>query len=107
VAEDVTLGSVIDSLKQSGRPRIVPDRTIRGHRVVGVQWRTVVDRVPIVTTLYARSARPQLPVEMRIVNGAPSASIDFSRWNEPIRIAVPRSAVPISPHRPRVAARCA
>jgi hypothetical protein len=96
VAADVTLASTISTLGQPGKPRAAPSRTIHGQRVVGVQWRTVVAGKPVVTALYARAVGTRLPVEERAVRGADSVSVSFSRWNEPLRVQAPSSAVPIS-----------
>ena len=48
-------------------------------------------------TLYARATGPPLPVEEdATAGGKVRFRVTFSRWNEPLHVAIPASTVPVS-----------
>jgi hypothetical protein len=96
VAGDVTLPSVIDSLKGRGHPAAAPNTSIGGQRVAGVQWRAVVAGKLVVVRLYARASGTPLPVVERATRGSALVSVAFSRWNEAVPVTAPKSPVPIA-----------
>jgi hypothetical protein len=96
VAGDVTLPSVMNSLKGPGRPLAAASATVAGRRVVGVQWRTIVGGKPVVATLYAQASGKPLPVQERVTRGSSLASLTFGHWNEALHVGAPKSAIPIS-----------
>jgi hypothetical protein len=96
IAAGLTFSSVIGELKLSAPLTRVPDTTIGGRRVLGVKGRSSTTPGSIAATLYARAAGPPLPVREVATAGKTRAVVTFSRWNEPIQVAVPASAVPIS-----------
>lgn len=90
VAEAVTLPSTIEEFRLTRSLSIVPSTTIAGQRVIGVKGKGPGQS--LFTTLYARATGLPLPVESKTRYG----KAIFSKWNEPIAVAVPMSAVPIS-----------
>jgi hypothetical protein len=96
IAAGVTFSSAISELKLSAPLTRAPDTTIGGRRVIGVRGKSSTSPGSIVATLYARAAGPPLPVREVATAGKTRAVVTFSRWNEPVHVAVPASAVPIS-----------
>jgi hypothetical protein len=96
IAAGVTFSSAIGELKLSAPLTRVPDTTIGGRRVIGVRGKSSTSPGSIAATLYARATGPPLPVGEVATAGKTRAVVTFSRWNEPVHVAVPASAVPIS-----------
>jgi hypothetical protein len=97
VAADVTIPSNAESLPPSGKLTLLPDTTIAGQRVVGVQGVASTGQGRVVQKLYARATGAPLPVREVASRGADARfTVTFSRWNEPLTFFVPPNAVPIS-----------
>jgi hypothetical protein len=96
IAAGVTFSSAIGELKLSAPLTRVPDTTIAGRRVIGVRGKSSTSTGSIAATLYARASGPPLPVREVATAGKTRAVVTFSRWNEPVHVAVPGSTVPIS-----------
>jgi hypothetical protein len=90
------LPSTVSELKPPGTLKSVPPTTIKGQRVVGVKGATSTPQGPAVVTLYGRAAGSPLPVEERASNGKARLDVMLGRWNEPIRVVVPKHSTPIS-----------
>lgn len=96
VAAGVRLSSAIDELTLTPQAR-VSDANVNGQRVVGVQGtRSTPAAQAAAVTLYARAAGSPLPVREVTTQGGARATVNFSNWNEPINVAAPAKAVPIS-----------
>ena len=96
IAAGVTFTSAIGELKLSPPLTSAPDTTIDGRRVIGVRGKSSTAPGSVAATLYARASGPPLPVREVATAGKTRAVVTFSRWNEPVSLAVPASAVPIS-----------
>jgi hypothetical protein len=96
IAAGVTFTSAIGELKLSAPLTRLPDTTIGGLRVIAVRGKSSTAPGSVAATLYARAAGPPLPVREVATAGTTRAVVTFSRWNEPVRLSVPASAVPIS-----------
>jgi len=96
VAAGVTLSSAIAELKPLGRLTSIPATRVEGQRVVGVRGTASTPRGTAVETLYARAAGSHLPVREVASRADARFSVILSNWNEPVRVVVPRKAVPIS-----------
>jgi hypothetical protein len=96
IAAGVTFSAAIGELELSAPLTRVPDTTIGGRRVVGVRGKSSTTPGSIAATLYARAAGQPLPVREVATAGKTRAVVTFSRWNEPVHVAVPASAVSIS-----------
>lgn len=72
--------------------------TIGGKRAVGVRGTVRQGGLTLVETVYAPARGTPLPIEARAVPaGHPGTSLSrLSRWNEPVHVAPPAHAVPIS-----------
>jgi hypothetical protein len=95
VAAAVRFASTISQLTVPGRPAGVPAATIAGRRVVGVRGTSTDKGIAVVVTLYGRATGPRLPVRETVTRGALRGVVTFSRWNEPVQVAVPKNAVPL------------
>ena len=96
IAAGVTFSSAIGELELSAPLTRVPDTTIGGRRVIGLRGKSSSTAGSIAATLYARASGSPLPVREVATAGKTRAVVTFSRWSEPVRVAVPASAVPIS-----------
>jgi hypothetical protein len=97
VASGVTLSSAIDLLKLSKPLSSVPGTTIGGQRVVGVRGKLPPSTgLSAVATLYARATGPPLPVRETVSQPNLRLTVTLGKWNEPIHVATPKAAVPIS-----------
>lgn len=97
VAAGVTLLSTIDQLKLSKPLSSVPDTTINGQRVLGVRGKLpTATGLNATATLYARATRPPLPVQEVVRQPNAQLTVTLGKWNEPIHVATPKTAVPIS-----------
>jgi hypothetical protein len=96
IAAGVTFTSAIRELKLSAPLTRLPDTTIDGRRVIALRGKSSTAPGSIAATLYARATGPPLPVREVARAGKSSAVVTFSRWNEPVRLSAPASAVPIS-----------
>jgi hypothetical protein len=95
VAEDVTLGSAIDTLRLKAPIAAAPARRIGGRSVIGIRGRSSFGGVRTEDTLYARAAGLPLPVA-EIGTGEAATNVTFSRWNEAVRVTVPTHAVTVT-----------
>ena len=95
VAEDVTLGSAIDTLKLKSPMAAVPARRIGGQSVIGIRGRSSSASVTTDEILYARATGLPLPVA-EIGTGQAETNVAFSRWNEAVRVTVPKRAVTLT-----------
>ena len=70
---------------------------IQGQAVVGVSGsRPATAKSPALSiTLWARATGTPLPLTQEITKGLYSATVTFTRWNEPLRISAPSDATPI------------
>jgi hypothetical protein len=100
VSGGVMLVSAIDELSQLPLPprlTLVPETTLNGRRVFGVQAKKSENgRTVVVVALYASATGPPLPVEYvaRARNGRLTKVL--SEWNKPVRIVTPSGSIPIS-----------
>jgi len=95
VAEDVTLGSAIDTLKLKAPFAAVPATRIDGRSVIGIRGRSSSGGVTTDETLYARAAGLPLPVA-EVGTGQAATNVAFSRWNEAVRVIVPSHALTVT-----------
>lgn len=96
VASAVTLFSTIDQLKLSKPLSSAPDTTINGQRVLGVRGKLPTAAINAIATVYARATGPPLPVQQVVRQPNARLTVTLDRWNEPIHVATPGTAVPIS-----------
>ena len=97
VAEAVTFRSAIAELTLLGPLTSVPDTEIAGHRVVGVRGKQRSSYGEIsVATLYTRASGSPLPVEEVSTFGKARLTVTLSKWNQPVHVATPANAVPMS-----------
>jgi hypothetical protein len=97
VAYAVTLSSTIAGLTPSGPLVSVPATKVAGQQVLGVRGKTPSPPGgPGIATLYARANGSPLPVEEVIDQGNLRGTITLVNWNQPVHVATPTHAVPIS-----------
>ncbi len=96
VAAGVRLSSTMAELKVSGHLSTVASTKIDGQRVFGVRGTRTASGRTTVETLYARAAGSPLPVREIATQGTMRFIVTLDGWNEPIRLATPKGAVPIS-----------
>lgn len=96
IAAGVRLSSTVDELRVSGRLSTVPSIKIDGQRVVGVRGTRTSAGHTTVDTLYARATGSPLPVKEIARQGTMRFTATFGGWNEPLRLATPKGAVPLS-----------
>lgn len=94
VAAAVRLGSTLDELKMPQPFRNLGTSILQGRRVVGIGSRFLRAGHVVSETLYIDVAR-SLPVEQVGKSGAITLKAKFSRWNEPVAVSPPESAIPI------------
>lgn len=98
VAAGVTLASVVHELEMTGSSLRRVAGTFGGHAVVGVRRTGKVSGLQTIETLYAQAHGAPLPVAQ--IQVAPAKgyrdTTTLSHWNEPVRVAPPTNAVPIS-----------
>jgi hypothetical protein len=94
VAEAVRLASTLDELKMPPPFRSVGTTTRNGQRVIGVESSFRRAGQAVRETLYIDVAR-SLPVEQIGRSGASTMRTTLSRWNEPVSVSPPASAIPI------------
>ena len=95
VAEDVTLGSAADTLKLNAPIVAAPARRIGGRSVIGFRGTSSPGGFTTDEILYARATGLPLPVA-ELGTGPAVTNVAFSRWNEAVRVTVPRHAVTIT-----------
>lgn len=97
LAADATFASFLSDLLPKKNLSLVR-ATLAGKKVVGVRGTVRQGGVKVVETVYAPAAGTPLPVQEKIVPvGKPGAGLAvMSKWNEPVRLAAPAHAVPIS-----------
>jgi hypothetical protein len=97
VANGVTLSSVIGLIKVSKPLSGVPGTTIDGQRVVGVRGKLPPSSgLSVLATLYAQATGSPLPVRETVSQPNLRLTVTLGNWNEPIHVAIPKAAVPIS-----------
>ncbi len=97
VANDVTLGTSIDSLELVPPLSSVAATELNGQHVVGVRGTGPAPTgVAYTGTVYAEDTGTPLPVEEVEESGTSRATITFSRWNEPVRATAPTKATRVS-----------
>jgi hypothetical protein len=94
VAEAVTLRSALNELKMPPPLRNVGTEKQQGRRVVGIQSHFLRAGQAVSETLYIDVAR-SLPVAQVGKSGVITLRATFSRWNEPVSVSPPASAIPI------------
>jgi hypothetical protein len=94
VAAAVRLGSTLAELKMPPPFRNVGTSTRHGRPVVGIESRFRRAGHAVTETLYIDVAR-SLPVEQVGRSSGITVKATFSRWNEPVTVLPPASAIPI------------
>jgi hypothetical protein len=90
----VTLASAISQLVPAAPLRTIRHVTIGGVPVFGVRGVTPSSQPPpAADTLYARAVGAPLPVKQVVKLGTQRLTVTLSRWNEPIRLHIPRKTV--------------
>ncbi len=97
VAADATLASFLSDLLPTRHLALV-QATIAGQKAVGVKGNMRQGNVTLVETVYAPAGGTPLPFEEKVAPvGHPGTSLArMSKWNEPVHLAVPAHAVPIT-----------
>ena len=96
VAGAVRLQSTLDQLKLSGPVATVLQTTVAGQQVLGVRGKGPFPGGTAVATLYARASGSPLPVQEVIGRGSRQATVTFSKWNQPVHLAIPANTVQIA-----------
>lgn len=94
VAAAVRLASTLDELKMPPPYRSAGTRTVSGRRLVGITSSFRRAGHTVTETLYVDPART-LPVEQVGRSSGIAVTSTFSRWNEPVSVSPPASAIPI------------
>lgn len=94
VARAVRLSSTLDELKMPPPFRRSGTVTRGGRRLVGIESRFHRAGHVVRETLYIDAAR-SLPVEQTGRDGAATMTTTLSRWNEPVSVSAPASAIAI------------
>lgn len=94
VAAAVRLASTLDELKMPRPLRRAGTLTLHGRRLVGIKSRFRRAGHTVSETLYVDVAR-SLPVEQVGSSSGIKVKSTFSRWNEPVSVSSPTSAIPI------------
>ena len=90
----VTLASEIGQLTPAAPLRTVRHVTIGGVAAFGVRGVTPSSQPPPAEdTIYARAVGAPLPVRQVVKLGKQRLTVTLSRWNEPIRLQIPRKTV--------------
>ena len=97
VAADATFASFLADLLPSEHLALVR-ATIAGRKSLGVRGTVAQGGLELVETVYAPAGGTPLPFEEKAAPaGHPGTSLaHMSRWNEPVRVAAPAHAVPLS-----------
>jgi hypothetical protein len=97
LAADATFASFLSDLLPS-RHLAVVRATVAGKTSVGLRGTVLQGGEKLVETVYAPAHGAPLPFESKAVApGHPGTSVTrMSRWNEPVQLAAPAHAVPIS-----------
>jgi hypothetical protein len=97
VAADATLASYLSDLLPNKHLAVV-QTTVAGKKAVGVRGNVQQGKLSLVETVYAPVGGTPLPFEERAAPvGHPGTSVTrMSKWNEPLNLAAPANAVPIS-----------
>jgi hypothetical protein len=94
VAAGVRLASTISELSMPAPFRSAGTSTRQGRRVVGITSHFQRAGHTITETLYVDLART-LPLQQVGTSGTIRLTATFSRWNEPVSVTAPTSAIPI------------
>jgi hypothetical protein len=90
----VTLASEIEQLTPAAPLRTIRHVTIGGVSAFGVRGVTPSSQPPPAEdTIYARAVGAPLPVKQVVKLGKQRLTVTLSRWNEPIRLRIPRKTV--------------
>ena len=97
MAADATFASFVGDLLPSKNLRVVR-ATIAGKRAVGVRGTVRQAGLTLTETVYAPARGTPLPFEEKAVAARVRGTsvARMSRWNEPVQVAAPANAVPIS-----------
>jgi hypothetical protein len=97
VAADATFASFLSDLLPSKHLALVR-ATIAGKKSVGVRGTVRQGGLKLVETVYGPATGTPLPFEEKaVLSGHPGTSLArMSRWNEPVHVAAPAHAVPLS-----------
>jgi hypothetical protein len=97
VAAAVTLPSFLAELRLLGPLAPAPAARLRGRSLAGVEGREPpASGQSALARLYPGSAAVPLPLEELVGHAGATMTITLSRWNEPLRVAVPPHSRPIS-----------
>jgi hypothetical protein len=99
VTSGVTIAGVIDQLRLAGPLHLTRRSRVRARPVVGVQGRPpAAGHMAPGTVAVLQIAATGTPLPVDLQETAPHAhfSATFSAWREPVRIAAPAHAIPIS-----------
>ena len=98
VAAGVDLRSTINEIKPVGPFTEVPETTSDGQRVIGVRGHVNPSSGIVATdTIYARATGRPLPVsQVATIDGKVRYHATFSKWNEPLHVALPSTSVPVA-----------
>ncbi len=93
----VTLASEIGQLAPAPPLRTVRHVTIGGVPAFGVRGVTPSSQPPPAEdTIYARADGAPLPIKQVVELGTQRLTVTLSRWDEPLRLQIPRDTVPAS-----------
>lgn len=95
LAAAVTLPSTIDELRLSDPVTFLTPTTLGGQKVIGIKGKTI-SKQPAQSALYIRAQGTPLPVGQVEVFGNVLSRARFSKWNAPVHVTVPASAVAIA-----------
>jgi hypothetical protein len=98
VAAGVDLRSTMTEIKPVGPFTTVPETTSEGQRVIGVRGQVNPSSgVVAIDTVFARATGLPLPVsQVATIDGKVRYRATFSKWNEPLQVAIPSTSVPVA-----------
>jgi hypothetical protein len=93
LTEGVTLASLLHNQRLAAPLRTLPERTIGGIPVVGVQGRAAGDGLPkhSTATWWVSTGAHPLPVEFDAVSANTRLTQRFSDWGKPVRVKRPHA----------------
>jgi|SRR5579862_3355893 len=95
LADAIRIKSVMSELRMSAPVGLVAGRTIGRIHTIGIRSTNPQGGVKTTETLYVRATGTPLPVETSFDQGSATNTITFSRWKEPVRLAIPHAATPV------------
>lgn len=97
IAAGVTLGSLVETLEVAPPLTRLGGARVAGRRVLRVRGSAPsAAGISAAVTIVFEPSPALLPVEEVAVQGAASARVTLSRWNEPVSVVRPSRAMPIS-----------